>query len=193
MHGSHGLGRWDRFAPAAADARRRVPVLRPPDPRRVERLLDDGDDVVALVPVTPQDALPDTVGAVVARSVGLRRRTVAPDRRWDSAVDAFVAPVPLIDLRPRRQVLLALTGVSDRLLVIGVDRFGRPVEALWWSQVAALERVAIEPSRLLGVATDALVIAVSGGLWRFVLARPHRRSGRELAARLGTGVRYSDT
>ncbi|MFN3218702.1 MAG: hypothetical protein ACE367_19580 [Acidimicrobiales bacterium] len=168
-------------------------MLRPPDPRRVERLLgDDGDSVVALVPVTPQDALPDTVGAVVARSVGLGRRTVAPDERWDDASGAFVAPASPVDLRARRQVLLALTAPSERLVVIGLDRLGRPAEVVWWTRVADLERVTVEPARLLGLATEALVVAVPEGLFRFVLARPDRRSGHELAARLRSGVRYSD-
>lgn len=167
-------------------------MLRPPDPRRVELFLGDGHRVVALVPATPQDALPDTVGAVVARSVGLRRRVDAPDQHWDAATETFVSPTPPVDLRARRQVLLALTSPSDRLLVIGVDLLGRPLEVLWSSPVADLDHVSVEPVRLLGVATDALVVAVQGGLWRFVLARPHRDTGRDLAARLHDGVRYSD-
>jgi hypothetical protein len=160
-------------------------VLRPPDPTRVERLLGDGERVVAAVPVTPQGALPDTVGAVVARSVGLRRQTAAADQRWDDATDAFAASAPPVDLRARRQVVLAVTAPSARLLVVGTDRFGRPAEVVWWSEADDLEHVSIEPARLLGVATEALVVTVPGGQWRFVFARPHRRSGHELAARLG--------
>lgn len=166
-------------------------MLRPPDPRRVERLLGGGDDVVALVAASPYGVIADTVGAVIARSVGLGRRTVAPDERWDSATGAFVAVASPVDLGGRRQVLLALTAPSERLVVIGVDRLGRPVDVVWWVPVADVEGVSMEPVRLLGVATEALELTVPDGRLRFVLARPDRRSGHDLAARLGPGMRYS--
>jgi len=166
--------------------------MRRPDPRRLERLLGDGDHGVAIVAATPHGALPDTVAAVVARSVGLRRRPSPSPQRWDPTAEAFVDSVSPIDPGRWQQVLLVLTEPSDRLVVIGLDRLGRPVEALWSGQVDDLADVCIEPARLLGLATDALVFSVPpDGPWRFVLARPHRRSGRELAARLARGVRYS--
>lgn len=167
-------------------------MLRAPDVRRVERLLGVDDHVVALVPATPHDALPDTVRAVVSGAIGLRRRSAATGACRDDTTDAYAVPAPPVDLGTRRQVLVALTSPSDRLVVIGVDRLGRPVEVVWWSAAADVGHVAVAPARLLGVATEELVVAVPGGQWRFVLARPHRRSGRELAARLGAGVRYSE-
>lgn len=166
--------------------------MRRPDPSRLERLLDDGEYVVAVVAATPHGALPDTVAAVIARSLGLRRRPATSQRRWDRTADAFVASASPIDPGRRRQVLLVLTEPSDRLVVMGLDRLGRPVESLWSGQAGDLADVCIEPARLLGVVTDALVFSVPpDGPWRFVLARPQRRSGRDLAARLAMGVRYS--
>jgi hypothetical protein len=166
--------------------------MRTPDPRRLERFLGDGDEIVAVVPATPCGALPATVAGIVARSLGLARLPASAPRRWDCTADAFVEPTSVVDPR-RRQVLLALTGVTDRLMVIGLDRLGRPAEVLWSTQVTDLAAVSVEPARLLGVATDALVFSAAPGCSRrFVLARPHRRSGRELAARLTRGVRYSD-
>lgn len=167
-------------------------MRRAPGPTRVERLLDE--EVVTLVPVTPHGALPDTIGAVVARSLGLQRRPAPRHLRWHDATGAFTAlapPEPPVDLGNRRQVLLALTA-SHRLAVIGADRLGRPLEVLWSCPVAAIERVAVEAARLAGIATDALVVDGPDGSWRFLLTRPHRRSARALAATLGSAVRYSE-
>ncbi len=167
-------------------------MLSSRDLERIEGFLDGDARVLACVPATPDGAVPDTVGAVLARSFGSVPSARRSRRRWDPEEAAFFAEVPPVDLGSWRQVLVVHTASPDRLVVVGVDALRRPVAEVWSVALAAIADVTTEPIRLHGIATDALVVSVTGaGPLRFALARPHRRAGCDLADRLGAAARVA--